>query len=141
MISKIRKELLVKEIKFKAIRSSGKGGQNVNKVSSKIELRFNLVDSEVFDNQEKEILLTKLSRYFNDDGVLVLFSDNERSQYLNKKDALERFFHLVNKALIVKKKRIKTKATRASKERKLKTKLLRSEIKTSRRKVDKSDLD
>ena len=81
---------LQKETFYKASRSGGKGGQNVNKVSSKVELLFSINNSTLFNDEEKELLNEKLQTRFNKDGFVQIICDEERSQYLNKEEALER---------------------------------------------------
>src|SRR5438067_847019 len=90
---------LQKELKYKTSRSGGKGGQNVNKVSSKVELLFNVNDSLLFTDEEKQLLLEKLQSRFNKDGYVQIVCDEERSQYLNKEKAVERLIVLLGKAL------------------------------------------
>lgn len=139
MLGKARENLILNELTYKAVRSSGKGGQHINKVSSKVELRFNVMESNVIDEREKEILLEKLSNIINDKGELFLFSEEERSQYLNKRKVTERFIGIINKALYIPKKRIRTKPTKASKEKTIRDKRIRSEKKMNRRKIDRND--
>ena len=89
------KHALILELTFKAIRSSGAGGQHVNKVSSKIELIFDLNESLVFDDEQKERLLNKLQNRFTKDNVLLLQCDESRSQHKNKEVVTKRFFELL----------------------------------------------
>ena len=127
------KEKIVKECVFNASRSSGKGGQNVNKVSTKVELRFDLNTSESLNNKEIERINEKLKNRISNDGVLILTSDTERTQLANKKKVIDLFFNLIEKSLIIPKKRIKTKPTNASKEKRLKDKKILSEKKRQRK--------
>ena len=106
-------ENLIKELHFKAIRSSGAGGQHVNKVSSKIELTFNLTDSKVFSIEEKERLQLKLSNKINKEGNMVLFCDESRSQHKNKTIVIQRFIKLIEEALKQQKKRVATKTPKS----------------------------
>ncbi len=124
---------LIKELVFKASRSGGKGGQNVNKVSSKIELHFSIQESRVLTDEQKERMLKKLSTKLSDDGVLRVVSSEERSQLDNKRKALEKFRKLVISAFAERKRRVATKATRASKEKRLQEKKRTSEIKKLRK--------
>src|SRR3954464_5372095 len=90
---------LQKETTYKASRSGGKGGQNVNKVSSKVELLFPVNDSALFTDEEKAVLNEKLQSRLNKDGLVQVICDEERSQYLNKEKAIERLVVLLTKAL------------------------------------------
>src|ERR1700743_25163 len=90
---------LQKEVTYKTSRSGGKGGQNVNKVSSKVELLFNITQSNLFDDEQKALLLTKLQSRLNRDGHLQVMSEEERSQYLNKERALEKLQLILTHAL------------------------------------------
>ena len=85
---------IIKELKFKAVRSSGSGGQHVNKVSSKIELTFDLENSNSLSEFEKEVLKTKLSSRLTKEKILILFCEETRSQHRNKGIAIKRFFRV-----------------------------------------------
>ena len=126
---------LLKEVFFKAVRSGGKGGQNVNKVSSKVELFFDVVNSNYLSDEQKEIILKKLSAKISDEGILRLTADSERSQFSNKEIVSAKFLALIQKALTPKKKRIASKPSKASKEERLKLKKEKSEKKLMRGKV------
>lgn len=128
----IKREEILKELEFKAVRSSGKGGQNVNKVSTKVELRFNVSLSAELDENEKVRLHYKLPNRISQEGFLILTSETERTQLANKKKVIELFFKLLEKALKREKKRVKTKPTKVSKEKRLKDKKLQSEKKKLR---------
>ncbi|MBP0904774.1 alternative ribosome rescue aminoacyl-tRNA hydrolase ArfB [Mariniflexile gromovii] len=128
------KDALLQEVTFKAIRSSGAGGQNVNKVSSKVELVFNLTASLVFNDELKERLLNKLQNRLTKEGVLVLQCDESRSQHKNKELVIKRFLELIQNGLIIPKKRIPTKIPRAVIKKRLKSKRNLSEKKATRRK-------
>jgi len=121
------------ELVFQATRSSGPGGQNVNKVSSKVELRFNLWSSAMLDEHEKAIVAEKLANKINKEGELVLVAQTDRSQLKNKEKVIEKFYHLLEKALMPPKKRYKTKPTKASVEKRLESKRVKSTIKASRK--------
>lgn len=125
---------LLKEVSFKTSRSGGKGGQNVNKVSSKVELNFNIGLSELFTEEEKIILKTKLEGRINSQSVLQIFSEEERSQYLNKKRAVEKSYNLLQKALQQPKPRKATKPKKSAIEVRLKEKQAVSQKKVNRRK-------
>ena len=120
------------ELFFKASRSSGKGGQNVNKVSTKVELNFDVVNSKLLTAAQKQIIFFKLSRCINKEGILKIVSQESRSQLLNKETAFKKFTALLAFSLQKIKKRIRTKANKSSKEKRLKLKKQRGEIKKGR---------
>lgn len=132
----IDKEALLQEVKFKAIRSSGAGGQHVNKVSSKIELTFNVLKSIALSDRQKERLQQKLQHRLTKDGVLILQCDESRSQHKNKDLVIKRFFDVITKSLAVPKKRIPTKIPKSVIRKRLKYKRNLSEKKSRRRKPD-----
>lgn len=121
------------EFIFTASRSSGPGGQNVNKVSTRVELRFNVFKSLKLSEREKRIISEKLENKINRDGELIIVSQSERSQLKNKKKTIEKFYSLLSKALFIKPLRIPTRPTSGSKEKRLEVKKRRSVIKRSRR--------
>lgn len=126
--------LLHNELVFKAVRSGGKGGQNVNKVSTKVELYFNIPRSMALSDVEKTLLLTKLLNKVDRNGVLKISSQTERSQFLNKEIAVRKFNELIASAFIKRKKRLKTKPSLVSKEERLTSKKINSEKKSLRAK-------
>lgn len=121
------------EFVFQASRSSGPGGQNVNKVSSKVELRFSVNDSQLLSEEEKSIVAEKLSNKINKLGEIILVAQTDRSQLKNKEKVIEKFYLLLEKALMPRIKRYKTRPTRASVERRLESKRVLSGIKTNRK--------
>ena len=125
-----------KEFVFSTSRSGGPGGQNVNKVSTKVELRFNVIESVLLWADEKEIILKILENKINKEGELILVSQSERSQLGNKEKVIEKFYTIISKALTPKKKRKPTKQTKASKEKRLDTKKVHSEKKGRRKSID-----
>lgn len=125
---------LQKEVSYRASRSGGAGGQNVNKVSSKVELLFPITGSALFTDEEKQLLQNKLQNRLNKDGYLQIICDEERSQYLNKEIALERLMQLLTQALIVPKARKKTRVSKAKKAARLDQKKMHSAKKDMRRK-------
>jgi ribosome-associated protein len=124
------------EIIFKAVRSSGKGGQNVNKVSTKAEIYFNIPESEIFSDSEKQKLLKYLKSKLDKNGILKITSQSERTQLLNKNKAILKLKNVIREALKVRKKRIHTSPTEASSEKRLKIKKIISERKSLRGKVN-----
>ena len=121
-----------KEIEIKASRSSGKGGQNVNKVSTKIELVFDVNNSELLNDEEKSLISQKLSNRISKEGKLILQSQESRSQLMNKEIAIEKLYGLLEAALKKEKPRKKTKPTKAKKEQRLQIKKEISDKKKSR---------
>lgn len=130
----MNKAVLISELTFKAIRSSGAGGQHVNKVSSKVVLSFDVINSEGLSQREKSLLYRTLSTRLTNDKVLTLSCDDSKSQYQNKDKVIKRFLVIITKGLIVQKRRIATKPTKASKRRKLDAKSRRGKTKELRRK-------
>ena len=124
---------LIQEVSYKAVRSSGAGGQNVNKVSSKVELHFMVANSGAFSESEKERVLNKLQSRLTNNGELILQSDESRSQHKNKELVTQRFLEIIKKALVKPKSRKKTKPSRASKLKRLRNKKMHSEKKSNRK--------
>lgn len=127
---------LSSEFIFQASRSSGPGGQNVNKVNSKIELRFNIQNSSVLTDNQKEILVSKLAAKISLDGFLIVVSQRDRSQLVNKEDAIRKTYELIEKALRPVKRRKSTRPTRSSVEKRLEGKRIKADIKQNRQKLD-----
>lgn len=130
----MKTDLVLSELQFKAVRSSGAGGQNVNKVSSKVVLTYNLATSQGLTDEEKELLATKLTSKITSENLLILNCDEDRSQLRNKEIVTKRFLELIKNALIVAKKRKATKIPRSVIEKRIKAKRNQSEIKQNRRK-------
>lgn len=105
---------IIKELQFKAIRSSGAGGQHVNKTSSKIELTFNLENSNGLSENEKLLLKQKLAPKLSKENILILFCEETRSQHRNKEIAIRKFLEIIKINLIIPKKRRPTKPTKAA---------------------------
>jgi len=127
---------LISELTFKAIRSSGRGGQHVNKVSSKIELHFDLDNSESFSDDEKQLLFLRLSNKLTKDNRLVLQCDEHRSQHKNKELVIKRFLDLIKASLIVLKERKQTKIPKAVIKKREEDKRKQSVKKSKRKKPD-----
>ena len=121
------------ELTFSACRSSGPGGQNVNKVSTKIELRFNVGKSILLTEEEKEVIRDFLKNRINNEDELIILCQTERSQLKNKEKSIEKFYSLIEKALKPKKKRKPTKPSHGEKEKRLEEKRLKSEKKEARK--------
>lgn len=126
-------EALKSELTYKAVRSSGSGGQNVNKVASKVVLYFDLEASSVFNEDEKELLRAFFSNRLNKKGVLILSSDESRSQFRNKALVTQRFLELVEEGLKEDKERKPTKIPKAVKRKRLENKRKNSEKKANRK--------
>lgn len=125
---------IVSEIQFKAIRSSGSGGQHVNKVSSKVELRFDVKTSNSITQDHKELLYKTIAERLTKDGVIILQCGDTRSQHRNRDIVMARLLDILNRGLIIPKKRKPTKTPRAVKLKRLKNKRLLSDKKSSRKK-------
>jgi len=127
---------LISELVFKAVRSSGSGGQHVNKVSSKVVLSFNISNSEILNDAQKELLKTSLSNRLNSKSELVLHCDESRSQHKNKSVVIMRFLQIIKQGLIIPKKMIPTKTPKSVIRKRLKNKKKQSDRKTNRKKPD-----
>ena len=125
---------LISELQYKAVRSSGAGGQNVNKVSSKVVLTFDLKNSQALSEEEKLLLENNLSSRLTADLILILNCDEDRSQLKNKEIVTKRFLELIKKGLFVPKIRKATKIPKSVIKKRIKDKKNISEIKQSRRK-------
>lgn len=132
--NKVDTTKITTELQFKAVRSSGAGGQNVNKVASKVVLTFDLKTSEAFSEEERSLLEEKLANKLTKEQLLILTCDEDRSQLKNKDIIIKRFFRIIEGALQVAKKRKPTKVPRAVIEKRLKEKRTLSEVKQARKK-------
>ena len=126
-------DILFREIRFKAVRSSGPGGQHVNKTSSKVEVSFAIQSSDALTNTEKIRLMKKLASRVSLEGTLILSCGETRSQHRNKTIVIERLVTLLEENLKVSKIRKKTKPSKSAIERRLKTKKGRALKKTNRK--------
>jgi ribosome-associated protein len=129
----VTEDNLLKEVEIKTSRSGGKGGQNVNKVSSKVEMKFDLLSSALFDNDTKSYLLSRLANRLSSDNCIRVVSQEERSQYLNKQNALTKLHAILVKALQKDKPRKASKPKAAAIEKRLRDKQRKAEKKILRR--------
>ena len=123
------------DLSYSFVRASGPGGQNVNKVSSAVQLRFDMEGSTALPEPVKNRLRGLAGRRLTDDGAILIIARNQRSQEHNRREALERLADLVQRALVVPKTRRATKPTRASKERRLEGKTRKQQTKRQRSRV------
>jgi ribosome-associated protein len=124
------------ELDEKFVTAGGPGGQNVNKVATAVQLRFNVKTSPAFNDEQKWMIRRALGNRINEEGELVLFVQTHRSQARNREEARERLVEMLEKALVKPKKRVKTKPSRAQKEKRLEGKAKRSQIKRDRTHID-----
>lgn len=127
------------ELKEEFIRASGPGGQNVNKVATAVQLRFNVNTSSSIPEDVKRRLKKLAGKKMTEDGILIINSQEYRTQHRNRDEALKRLVLLIKKATEKPKRRIKTKLPRVQKEKRLQEKKYRSKVKTSRKRVDANE--
>ena len=127
-------EKIISELQFKAVRSSGAGGQNVNKVSSKVVLSFDLKNSQALSEEEKVLLEKKLATRLTSEHILILNCDEDRSQLKNKAIVVRRFLSIIEAGLVIPKIRKATKIPKSVIRKRIKEKMNLSEIKKNRRK-------
>lgn len=131
--STIRERPFEKEFIFNTSRSGGPGGQHANKVETSVELRFNIHNSEIITDEEKERLLEKLSNKITKEGDLIITAETRRSQIMNKEESIEKFYSTIENALKKPKKRKKTKPSKAAKEKRIQEKKKHGEKKSKRK--------
>ena len=127
------RECLIREVDFRTSRSSGPGGQHVNKTESRVELLWSPQESDCLSEAQKLMVAGRLSNRISDEGVLILVSEKYRSQHRNRADVTERFLDLILSSLVPAKKRRPTRPTRSSIEKRIRSKKIRVDIKRSRR--------
>lgn len=132
----MNKEKLITELSFKAVRSSGSGGQHVNKVATKVELYFDLENSQNLTEEEKAKLKEFLRNKLNKDNIIILQCSETRSQFKNKELVIKKFLDLIEEGLKEQKKRIPTKTPKTAIKKRAQNKRKQSEKKTSRKKPD-----
>jgi ribosome-associated protein len=132
----LESEKIIAELQFKAVRSSGAGGQNVNKVSSKVVLTFDLKNSQGLSDEEKGLLENKLASRLTSEQILILNCDEERSQLKNKAIVTKRFLNIIAAGLVIPKIRKATKVPKSVIKKRIKDKKSVSEIKSTRKKPD-----
>ena len=123
------------ELEEKFVTASGPGGQNVNKVASAVQIRWNVKKSHAFDDEQKWMIRRALANRINDEGEIVLFIQTHRSQVRNREEARERLVELIEKSLVKPKKRLATKPSKAAKQRRLDGKAIRSKVKANRGRI------
>ncbi len=123
------------ELVFKTARSGGKGGQNVNKVETMVEAYFNISKSSILTGEQKDLVTSKLANRINAEGELLVKAQEERTQLGNRQRVISKINELINKAIIVPKKRIKRKPSAASIQKRLDQKKLNAQTKEQRRKI------
>ena len=124
---------LLREVEFRTSRSSGPGGQHVNKTESRVELLWHPKESVCLNETQKMLVRSRLRNRITEEGVLIMVSEKYRSQYRNRADVTERFLELVMDSIVPVKKRKPTRPTRTSVEERIRNKKIRGEIKRSRR--------
>ncbi|SHM83646.1 ribosome-associated protein [Cyclobacterium lianum] len=134
IFQKIKEEFLNQELSFQASKSSGPGGQHVNKVNSKIQLKFNVVRSSILEEDEKAVLLKKWANRLDSEGNITIQAQEKRSQLQNKSIAIQKFYESLSAAFRKRKMRKTTQPKKSAVEKRLKAKRINAEKKQSRSK-------
>ena len=134
-MAELKRRIPDEELEFRFYRAGGPGGQNVNKVSTAVQMRFDAKNSPSLNDYTRERLMKKAGSRLTLDGVIVVTATRFRTQERNRQDAIERLEEMVAEAAVRQAYRVATKPTRASKERRLKAKSTRSAVKSGRGKV------
>ncbi|MFO7824905.1 MAG: alternative ribosome rescue aminoacyl-tRNA hydrolase ArfB [Cyclobacterium sp.] len=132
VLYKIKEQFLNQELSFQAARSSGPGGQNVNKVNSKVILKFNVPESQLLEESEKALLMKKWAKKLDNEGNLTLQAQEKRSQVQNKAIAIRKFYEMLNAAFQKRKVRKATRPGKGAIEKRLKAKKIQGEKKKYR---------
>lgn len=131
----IKERKLIKECILKTARSGGSGGQNINKVETKVELWFNIAESELLTDEEKNILLHKLHKKLEKETTIHLQEQTDRTQLKNKELVKEKFYKLILSGFKIEKVRKATKVSKAVKAKRIESKRIKGEIKQLRKKI------
>ena len=135
-MDKVYERDFMSELDFTTSKSGGPGGQNVNKVNTKVTLKFDVNQSQLLNDDERQILKERFQNKINNDGCLVIYADSERSQLKNKEAVVDKFYQLLRQAFRVKKKRKPTKVPKSAVEKRLVNKKKHAEKKQNRQKKD-----